>query len=95
MSSKEKTIALIHEIGHILGIGTRWDNPERLTKEKYPLTLEQFNSKFNKNVDFIRVKNGHWNEPELMDDIMSSSGCDSRKISSITLANLQDLGWKI
>lgn len=95
MSTKDKTIALIHEIGHILGIGTRWPDMDTLTKENFPRTINEFNKKFNKNVSSIKVHKGHWDEPELADDIMSSSGCDSKKISSITLANLQDLGWKI
>lgn len=96
MSSKDKTITLLHEIGHILGIGTRWSkDAEKLTKDQYPQTLAEFNSKFNKNVDFIKVKNGHWDEPELMDDIMASNGGVATVISSITLANLRDLGWKL
>ena len=93
LSTKEKTITLIHEMGHVLGIGTKWDDKEKLHKKDYPLTIQDFNYKFNKNVDFIKVKNGHWDEPELMDDIMSPCGCDDKKISSITLANLKDLGW--
>lgn len=96
MSIKDKTTTLLHEIGHILGIGTRWsENGDKLSKDQYPQTLSEFNSKFNKNVDFIKVKNGHWDEPELMDDIMASTGGAATVISSITLANLRDLGWKL
>jgi len=94
LTTKEKTTTLIHEMGHVLGFGTKWNNQEKLYKNEYPLTIQEFNSKFNKNVDFIKVKNGHWDEPELMDDIMSPCGCDDKKISSITLANLRDIGWK-
>ena len=95
LSTKDKTIALIHEIGHILGIGIRWNNCEKLTKDQYPLTIKEFNTKFGKNLDFINVKDGHWNEPELVDDIMSASGSENKTISSITIANLRDLGWEI
>ena len=79
----------------MLGIGTKWKNQEKLHKKDYPLTVREFNSKFNKNVEYIKVKNGHWDETELSDDIMYMNGGNQDTISSITLMNLRDIGWKI
>ena len=95
ISDKEKISTFIHEIGHLLGIGTKWKNQEKLHKKDYPLTVREFNSKFNKNVEYIKVKNGHWDETELSDDIMYMNGGNQDTISSITLMNLRDIGWKI
>lgn len=95
MPEKDKTITLTHEIGHALGIGTQWKDQDILHKKDYPLTIKEFNSKFNRSVESIKIKNGHWDEPELLDDIMSRCGSKSNKISSITIANLKDIGWDL
>lgn len=94
-SENKKLMVLLHEIGHLLGIGTKWKTKDKLYKKDYPYTIREYNSKFNKNVDFIHIKNGHWDEIELQDDIMSSNGGENINISNINLMNLKDIGWNI
>lgn len=95
LSDEDKLKTFLHEIGHLLGIGTKWNNKTQLHKKNYPLTISEFNLKYNKNVDYINVKNGHWNEPELKNDIMYNTGGNNAKITRITLMNLKDIGWNI
>jgi len=104
------TEILIHEIGHVLGIGTssKWKkntNGGVLNKNNFPKAygyykdwVEKNNKTLNESGIPLDVNKNHWSEEvfdtEMMTPISESAGV-KLSLSKITLGALEDLGWNI
>jgi hypothetical protein len=100
---------ILHEMGHILGIGTLWDFHDLITGFQYigPNALAQYRIiSGNASATFVPVENsggqgtagGHWEEDifnaELMTGFIESAGV-TMAISRITVGSLADMGYTV
>jgi Ca2+-binding RTX toxin-like protein len=100
----------IHEIGHILGIGSLWEDKQLLfyLNADNPVFIgdratAEYNSLFNTFAFGVPVENvggagsvgGHWRESVLGTELMTSVVGDVNPISRITIASLADLGYVV
>ena len=90
----------LHEIGHILGIGTTTDYLQDFSNDPHfngPLAIAAFNDAGGRDYAGAKVpmekSGGHWRSPVLGDELMGSSG--TRVLSAITIQALADLGWVV
>jgi hypothetical protein len=117
-------LTILHEIGHVLGLGTLWaprsvdDVPIGAnfltgsigsggTDPQYtaPLSVEQYNAIFNPPALATTIpvegslgpgsNDGHWRESVFDAELMSPESDINSKRSLVTLAALQDLGYKV
>lgn len=102
---------VMHEIGHILGIGTLWEKKGLLfgPGTSDPLFVgtqatAAYNSIFNKNAFGVPVENGggqgtrdsHWRESLLENELMTGYLNNGiNPVSLITVASLADLGYTV
>ena len=93
----------LHEIGHVLGIGTIWDdfiqNPSGDPHFTGPLAIAAFNAAGGRDyagakVPVERSVLGHWRAPVLEGELMVSDG-SGNALSAITIQALADLGWVV
>jgi len=100
---------ILHEMGHILGIGTLWDNHDLINGFQYigANALAQYRIiSGNSSATFVPVENsggpgtagGHWEEDifnaELMTGFVEAAGV-TMAISRITVGSLADLGYVV
>jgi hypothetical protein len=100
---------ILHEMGHILGIGTLWDNHDLINGFQYigANALAQYRIiSGNSSATFVPVENsggpgtagGHWEEDifnaELMTGFVESAGV-AMPLSRITVGSLADLGYVV
>ena len=95
----------LHEIGHILGIGSLWYNsgfyqnpPNGDEHFNGPLAIAAFNdvgggSYTGAKVPVAKMDGGHWRYSVLSGELMSPAG--GFALSAITLQALADLGWVV
>ncbi|MYB69313.1 MAG: hypothetical protein F4X75_12515, partial [Gemmatimonadetes bacterium] len=93
----------LHEIGHILGIGTLWfdfiQNPPGDPHFNGPLAIAAFNKAGGRNYTGakvpVEIEGGgtsiHWRSPQMIGEVMAGGG----SISAITVQALADLGWVV
>jgi hypothetical protein len=99
---------IVHEIGHILGIGTLWDFEREFLKfnpEGFPYFDGKVGNQFWKNEggdDFLPIQFiggpgsafSHWDELELRNELMTGFlNAGENPLSRITAASLRDLGY--
>ena len=94
----------IHEIGHVLGIGTLWDDLLQGTRGAYthfkgPLAIRAFDDAGGRNyaVEKVPVEpdGAHWRYDIFQNEVLASSGGHFRSLSAITVQALADLGWVV
>jgi hypothetical protein len=100
---------ILHEMGHILGIGTLWDHHDLLNGFQYIgayAVAEYRIISGNSSASFVPVENsggpgtagGHWEEDifnaELMTGFVEAAGV-AMPLSRITVASLMDLGYTV
>ena len=102
VSSLESRNLALHEMGHVLGIGTIWDdfiqNPTGDPHFTGPLAIAAFNAAGGRDyagakVPVERAVLGHWRAPVLEGELMVSDG--SGALSAITVQSLADLGYGV
>ena len=93
----------LHEMGHVLGIGTIWDdfiqNPSGNPHFTGPLAIAAFNAAGGRDYAGAKVPVehtvlGHWRAPVLEGELMVSDG-SGPALSAITIQALADLGWVV
>ena len=92
---------VLHEIGHVLGIGTIWDdfiqNPSGDTHFIGPRAIAAFNDAGGQNYTGAKVPvetdGSHWRDPVLEGEIMNPAG--GEVLSAITIQALADLGYGV
>ena len=103
--------AALHEIGHILGIGTIWDELNLLTTGPLgergfagPQATAAFNDFFNVTVTAVPIEvdggpltaDGHWSEAVFAHELMTGFlNSGSNPLSVISVASLGDLGYQV
>ena len=92
----------IHEIGHVLGIGTLWDNFvfERMDNSFLylgPLAVKAFNDSGGIGKIPLDEKASHWREQALGNEIMTPRPSQdfNAPLSAITIQALADLGYVV
>jgi len=102
---------IVHEMGHVLGIGTLWSSRGLLTGAgtSNPLfiganAVAAYNSIFGTTSTGVPVENSggsgtrdaHWREATFRNEIMTGYiNSGSNPLSSITIGSLQDLGYSV
>ena len=102
---------ILHEMGHVLGIGTLWpflglldgagtSNPQF----RGPLATAEYNRIFGQNANAVPVENiggrgtrdGHWRESVLGNELMTGFlNSGSNPLSLVTAASLADIGYQV
>ena len=102
---------ILHEIGHVLGIGTLWpflglldgagtSNP----RFRGPRATAEYNSIFDQNDDSVPVENtggrgtrdGHWRESVFGNELMTGFlNSGNNPLSRVTAASLADMGYQV
>ena len=94
----------LHEMGHVLGIGTIWDdfiqNPSGDPHFTGPLAIAAFNAAGGQDyagakVPVEHVILGHWRAPVLEGELMVGADGSGSALSAITIQALADLGWVV
>ena len=102
-------VVALHEIGHVLGVGTLWDdsgflqnpsenNPNADTHFNGPLAITAFNDAggwdySGAKVPVQRQGGSHWRNSVLEGELMAPSG--GAALSAITVQSLADLGYSV
>ena len=92
----------LHEIGHVLGIGTIWDafvqNPSGDTYFNGPRAIAAFDDAGGRDYAGAKVPvetdSSHWRASELSGELMRAKGSGDA-LSAITIQALADLGWVV
>ena len=94
----------LHEMGHVLGIGTIWDdfiqNPSGDPHFTGPLAIAAFNAAGGQDYAGAKVPVehailGHWRAPVLEGELMVGADGSGSALSAITIQALADLGWVV
>ena len=96
----------IHEIGHVLGIGSLWDDLLQGTRGAYthfkgPLAIRAFDDAGGRNYAGEKVPvdpdGSHWRLDIFQNEVLSYSGTwgEFWSLSAITVQALADLGWVV
>ena len=98
---------MLHEIGHVLGIGTLWyyldflGDPQGDPHFKGMMAIDAFNRAggwdYRDNKVPVQVSGGHWRGSVFGDELMTGarSWPDQRPLSEITLQALADMGYQV
>ena len=97
---------ILHEMGHVLGIGALWDNLDLLhgsSSNRHftgPLSIQAFNNAGGRNYNGAKVPTesdgGHWRESVLGTELMTPRfNYDANPLSAITIQSLADLGYHV
>ena len=96
---------ILHEMGHVLGIGTLWEDLDLLrgSSNRYfigPLSIQAFNNAGGRNYNGAKVPTesdgGHWRESVLGTELMTPThNYDANPLSAITIQSLADLGYRV
>ena len=94
----------LHEIGHVLGIGTVWNESGFLQDSSDdphfngPLAIAAFDNAGGRDYTGAKVPiendGGHWRTPVLTNELMSLGDSNDR-LSAITIQSLADLGYVV
>ena len=93
---------ILHEMGHIIGIGTLWDNNNLLdTNNDYRVDTRATNVWRNDwgcvGTPPIEKDPGpfHWDEECLLDELMTGSRTGALPFSRLTIATVEDIGYSV
>ncbi len=96
---------VLHEMGHVLGIGTLWEDLDLLrgSSSRYfigPLAIQAFNNAGGRNYNGVKVPTesdgSHWRESVFGNELMTPThSYDSNPLSAITIQSLADLGYRV
>lgn len=97
---------ILHEMGHVLGIGTLWDSLGLESNFRYTganALAEYRTLSGNPNATFIPVENdggpgtagGHWEESVFNGELMTGFANGSLAMSRMTIASLKDIGYQV
>ncbi len=102
---------ILHEMGHVLGIGTIWDSLGlvqpfgRELRFIGPTAAAEYNTIFGTRGNFVPVETdggpgtagAHWDEEILINELMTGFINDGTEnpISRITIGSLQDIGYEV
>jgi hypothetical protein len=96
---------MLHELGHVFGIGSLWHGMIEATKDggpyfTGPLARKAFDAAGGSSYDGPKVPvqvdlAHHWRAPILGGELMSPSVGDGMALSEITLSALADLGYEV
>ena len=92
----------LHEIGHVLGIGTTWDNfiqnSSGDTHFSGPRAIAAFDDAGGRDYTGAKVpveeNGGHWRASVIKGELMRAKG-SGEALSAITIQALADLGWVV
>jgi Leishmanolysin len=99
---------VLHEIGHVLGIGTRWSSKGLLTGKGTDdpqfigaTALDEYHALGSvapgvpvENMGGTGTRDGHWRESVFGNELMTGwVGSGSNPLSAMTIASLHDLGY--
>ena len=103
-SSVELMEITIHEIGHVLGIGTLWYDLLQGTQGAYthfkgPLAIRAFDDAGGRNYAVEKVPVNpdgfHWRNDMFRNEVLSFNAALGQSLSAITVQALADLGWVV
>ena len=97
---------VLHEMGHVLGIGSLWEDLDLLrgsSSNRYftgPLSVQAFNNAGGRNYNGAKVPtesdSSHWRESVFGNELMTPThSYDSNPLSAITIQSLADLGYRV
>ncbi|UVO51893.1 pre-peptidase C-terminal domain-containing protein [Sphingomonas sp. SUN019] len=97
---------ILHEMGHVLGIGTLWDSLGLESNFRYTganALAEYRTLSGNPNATFVPVENdggpgtagGHWEESVFNGELMTGFANGSLAMSRMTIASLKDVGYQV
>ncbi len=96
---------VLHEMGHVLGIGTLWDYLDLLRgrSDRYftgALSIQAFNNAGGRNYNGAKVPTesdgGHWRASVFGNELMTPThSYDANPLSAITIQSLSDLGYRV
>jgi len=98
---------ILHEMGHVLGIGTMWSIPSQALYDGTTYTGTHANAEFQaisglttRTVPIEKdggpgTAGGHWDEECMPKELMTGYLDQDMKMSRITLGGLQDLGYTV
>jgi hypothetical protein len=105
MASGIWTGVILHEMGHVLGIGTRWTNSGLYTdgEDEYVGTFAKrewanlgCSGKLPVELDGgSGTAGGHWDEACLNQELMTGFVDSDMRLSKITVASLEDMGYGV
>lgn len=103
-SSSEKSQIIFHEIAHVLGFGTLWQQKDLVLYGKYIGTnaLREYQNAGG-TLDYIPLENTggpgsvgvHWSEEIFREEIMTSAYDSPSNVSLLTIAAMDDLGYAV
>ena len=96
---------ILHEMGHVLGIGTIWEELDLLrgSSNRYfigPLAIQAFNNAGGRNYNGTKIPaesdGSHWRESVLGTELMTPIySYDANPLSALTIQSLADLGYRV
>ncbi len=102
------TAVIMHEMGHVLGLGTLWDAFDFVDRSKAGYTgqnaLEEYRTlSGHGSAAYVPLETGggsgtaysHWSERVFEDEIMTGWCDDDMPISRVTIGALEDLGYRV
>ena len=108
-TSGELAVTALHEMGHVLGIGTIWDELGLLdadtTNPRFTgsAATAEYNAIFGVSETSVPVEAGggpgtvfsHWRESVFDNELMTGFADPAERLSRITVGSLQDLGYEV
>ena len=97
---------ILHEMGHVLGIGTLWNYKKLIDEEAHAYTGEHALSEYRKLEDGVNsvpteddggrgTANGHWEKDDFDNELMTGFLSSSSPLSKVTIGSLADLGYQV
>ena len=97
---------ILHEMGHVLGLGTLWNYKKLIDEEAHAYTGEHALSEYRKLEDGANsvpteddggrgTANGHWEKDDFDNELMTGFLSSSSPLSKVTIGSLADLGYRV
>ena len=106
LQEEELLSTMIHELGHVLGLGTLWDDQDLirdLGEDTYFIGAEARRYfdlaggfRYRGNKVPVQIIGHHWREAVFGDEIMSPFSADGHEpLSLVTIGALEDMGYRV
>ena len=94
---------IIHEMGHVLGVGLLWGDNGLLDENNNTRTYRNNTRAFDvwskdwgcDGTPPVEQDSGHWNEKCLEHELMTPRASGNLPLSKLTIANLEDIGYEV